>query len=228
MKKPRKNGKFISIKPKLLVKNPSEELAEFIGIMLGDGNINPTYWHKKKKKYMQQYVIRICGHKEDDKKYLINYVKPLVYRLFKTKFNIHYHKSKKALYLAIGHKNLYFTLLYWGLIPGNKKSNNVKIPDWIFSNKKYIRACIRGLIDTDGSVVITKRYKFNFIWLKSSIPNLRDSISKAMSMLNYKMDKWRGKTDTLQTCIGTKYTIKKYHKEISSNNPKHIKRFIID
>ena len=197
MKKPRKNGKFISVKPKLLVKNPSEELAEFVGIMLGDGNINPSYRDKKTKKYRYQYAIRICGHKTNDREYLLDYVKPLAYKLFKIKFNIYEHSSKEALYLAISDKNFYFTLEHWGLIPGNKKLNNVKIPTWIFSRKKYIRACIRGLIDTDGSVVATKRYNFNFIWLKSSIPQLRSSISKAMSLFNYRIEKWRGKTDTL-------------------------------
>lgn len=52
----RSKGGLNSIrKPKLLIKKPSKELSEFIGIMLGDGNI----WSRQ-----HYYYIHICGDKE--------------------------------------------------------------------------------------------------------------------------------------------------------------------
>lgn len=45
--------------------------------MLGDGNSNRTKGHK-----IGTYMIRIVGHSELDKEYLMDYVKPLIERLF--------------------------------------------------------------------------------------------------------------------------------------------------
>ena len=108
----------------------------------------------------------------------------------------------------------------------NKKKNNISIPKWIFKDKKYIKACIRGLIDTDGCVVPITGRNYTYIWFKSIIPNLRNSFSKAMNILGYKIAKWSGK-ETPQTYIGKKDLIRKYYKEIGFHNPYHIRRFMM-
>ncbi|MBI4035707.1 LAGLIDADG family homing endonuclease [Candidatus Daviesbacteria bacterium] len=41
-----------------------------------------------------------------------------------------------------------------GLSLGNKVCLQVGVPNWILSKEDYIKACIRGLIDTDGSFVL--------------------------------------------------------------------------
>jgi hypothetical protein len=43
-----------------------------------------------------------------------------------------------------------------GLPCGNKIRNRASIPSWIFENEKYLKACIRVLIDTDGSIYALK------------------------------------------------------------------------
>jgi len=40
----------------------------------------------------------------------------------------------------------------YGLKHGNKKSSNVRIPELVFSDNNYLRACVRGIFDTDGTV----------------------------------------------------------------------------
>lgn len=39
---------------------------------------------------------------------------------------------------------------------GNKVKNNVPVPDWVKNKNSYVRACIRGLFDTDGCVYLDK------------------------------------------------------------------------
>ncbi len=209
------------LKPILLTKKYSEELAEFIGIMLGDGNI------KLPKKGDRGYRIRICGNSETDRDYLLNYVNPLSIKLFGVEFSIYYHPCSKAIYLTKSNKHLYYTLLHFGLKPGNKKINSVSIPNWIFSNKKYIKACIRGLLDTDGSVSKHKNRNYTLIWFKSAIPNLRKDFSNSMDILGYRIAKWTGQTDTLQTCIAARGMLRKYKEEIGFSNPKHERKFMI-
>ena len=80
-----------------------------------------------------------------------------------------------------------YTLNNFGIKPGNKKQNNVGIPNWIFDSKKYLRACIRGLIDTDGGVCAITGRNYSYIWFNSDIPNLRKTFSEAMQLLEIKL-----------------------------------------
>jgi len=215
-----KGGKISKPSPNpiiTLVDKPSIKLAELVGIMLGDGNI---WVNKKKNGY---YYTRISGHSINDKKYLLGYVKPLIYDLFKIKMETYYSKESKCMHLTKANKNLAYNLNRFGICFGNKLKNNIEIPGWVFSSKDFLKACIRGLIDTDGSVCSITGRDYTYIWFKSAIPNLRISFSKAMSLLGYKTSGW-SKIGTPQVYIGQKNLIRKYYKEIGFNNPKHLDR----
>ena len=201
-------------KPKpvhLLTDRPSSELAESIGIMLGDGSSLMRGGY---------YYVRISGHSEDERDYRLHHVSPLFSRLFEVRFNLSIHKTAKELTLTKGSKDLVYTLKHWGFPPGNKKRNNVRIPSWIFESQEYLKACVRGLIDTDGSVCPITGRKYPYIWFSSSIPNLRKTFTSAMEILGFRLAKWTGR-GTPQTCIAKKSAIKKYFEEIGFNNPKH-------
>ena len=73
-----KGGKLSSGTTKTITIPPkNEKLAELVGILLGDGNI-----HVYKGKKSTSYAVRIAGDSNKDKKYLIDYVKPLCDSLF--------------------------------------------------------------------------------------------------------------------------------------------------
>lgn len=203
--------------PKMLAENTSAELAELIGIILGDGNI----WSKK-----GYYYVRITGHLVDDRDYLLNFVKPLIFKVFNCKMYVLEYPKNNQLVLSKASKDLVYTLLHFGLIAGNKKENNVKIPAWVFQSEDYLKACIRGLIDTDGSVVPITNRNYSYIWFRSAIPALRKSFSKAMKVLNIKTSIWsRRKENAMQIYIGGKKEILKYYERIGFSNPKHVERF---
>lgn len=107
-----------------------------------------------------------------------------------------------------------------GLKSGNKIKN--RIPKWVFSSKKYLQACIRGLIYTDGSVLPITGKNYTYIWFTCANSDLREDFSKAMNILGYKIAKWNF-NGTPETYIGSKELIRKYYKEIGFNNPKHNK-----
>tara|TARA_Y100000034_G_scaffold123144_1_gene169538 strand:+ start:1181 stop:1849 length:669 start_codon:yes stop_codon:yes gene_type:complete len=214
-----KKGKFILTKPKLLIKKRSEKLAEFIGIMLGDGNIY---------KSGNSHMIRITCDGLTDNDYIFKHIIPLIYNLFKIKAGFYQAKNSRAIVLTISNKNLVYTLEYFGLQPNNKLKNNVSIPEWIFKSKNYIKACIRGLIDTDGTVLPITGRNYTYIWFTSNIPNLRNSFEKAMNILDYKISKWNHrKSRGSETYIGAKNLIRKYYKEIGFSNLKHERRFML-
>ena len=204
-------------KTKILINNPSVELAELAGIILGDGNI----WIKKGG----YYYVRICGDSKNDKDYIINYVAPLFESLFAIKPRIAYHNKNREIFLVKGNKEIVFTLKKFGLKEGNKKLNNVGIPSWIFKSNDFLKACIRGLIDTDGSVCPITGRNYPYIWFSSNIPKLRQDFKKAMKLLGFKLSKWNIKKTSQETYIGQKALIEKFFKDIGFSNPKHLKRF---
>ena len=76
--------------PKKLIQIPckNETLAEFIGIMLGDGGI-----------YENNNVsqIRITGNSEKEIKYFIDFLKPMVENLFGISPLINLRKSERTI-----------------------------------------------------------------------------------------------------------------------------------
>lgn len=201
--------------PKLLITKPSKELAEVIGIILGDGNI----WCKSGG----YYYVRIAGDLKKDKNYLLYYVKPLFEKLFGHKMHSIERPKYNELFISIGNKDIIHTLQHFGLKDGNKMKNNVSIPDWIFDSEDYIRSCVRGLIDTDGSVCPITGRNYPYIWFSCDIENLRKGFDKAMIKLGIRTSKWNIKPPrTPDVYIGARDMIQKYIKTISFKNERHL------
>ncbi len=128
----------------------SEDLAEFTGIVLGDGGIT-----------QRQVTVTFCS--KDEKEYG-EFVTRLIKKLFNVPIGIYYDKKSAAVDLVISRSELVnFCIEKLGLKRGNKIKQQVDIPDWIKQNKLYLIACIRGLVDTDGCI-FTHRYKSKGKW----------------------------------------------------------------
>ena len=194
-----------------------ERLAELVGIILGDGGI-----YKNKK--LSMYELRIAGNSQTDKEYLLEYVKPLIEKLFGIKVRIYFSKKRNCLHIIAQGVRLINYLESIGLKSGDKVKNNINIPKWIFDSDIFVKSCLRGLIDTDGCVLPITGRDYTYIWFSSGIPNLRKDFEKIISKLDYKISKWNFNR-TPETYIGSKKMIIKYYKEIGFSNPKHIKRF---
>ncbi len=138
------------VEKQIKVPKKTKYLAEFIGIILGDGNI---YINKEKGVYQ----IKVTTHSITDREYLIEFVKPLIENLFGLKASISFDKGRNGINLRLASKKLIFYLRSIGLKSGDKINNRVVIPKWIIKNKNLTIACIRGLIDTDGTVFENKR-----------------------------------------------------------------------
>lgn len=122
----------------------SVDLAEFMGIMLGDGGLT-------------HFQCSIYLHSEIDKEFAY-YVKGLVNKLFGIIPKIYIHNRHKVLRVSVSSVNLVKYLTSKGLSLGNKVHLQVGVPAWILLKQDYIKTCIRGLIDTDGSFIL-HRYR---------------------------------------------------------------------
>jgi hypothetical protein len=99
----------------------------------------------------------------DDKEY-VEYVVRLVSRLFGYQPSVVEHPEQTVTRVIITGVLFVKMMEGFGLIVGNKTKNQVGVPDWIKPDKKLLRACVRGLFDTDGGTFTHKHWvkKYNY------------------------------------------------------------------
>lgn len=200
----------------LLLPPESIELSEFYGIMLGDGNLT-----KIKKYKIRVYQIKIVGDSRHDKDYLVNFVKPLMENLFKIKVNLYKPKVANALYLSSTSKRLVEFLETKGFKPGNKITNKLGIPQWIKSNNNYLRACIRGLFDTDGCIYKLTNQNSYQICFTNYNPILLNDVRNSLIYLGIKPSKITKNRDIM---ITKRSELQRFLKEIRFSNFKHLNK----
>lgn len=198
-----------------LIKKPlkSVELAEFFGIMMGDGGMSTNQ-------------ISITLHHKDDLEY-IDFVIKLIKKLFNFLPSIYHRPSYSVKNIVVSRINLVKYLNSLGLPIGNKIKQQFDIPRWIKEKSKYQIACLRGLVDTDGSV-FDHNYKVNNKWYcykklsftTASFP-LRNSVFKILKQLNMnpRISQQR------DVRLDSKKDLNLYFKIIGSHNPKHLKKY---
>lgn len=123
----------------------SVRLAEYFGIMIGDGGIN------------NPWQANITLNSVKDKAYVF-YVSNLCKELFSVGPAVRKRKEKQATVVSLSSTTVVDFLVENGLPRGNKLKNGLRIPSWILSKKKYRVACVRGLVDTDGCMFIHKHH----------------------------------------------------------------------
>lgn len=202
-------------KIKIPLKN--KYLAELIGIILGDGNIN---YYKKGKK-IGVYQVNIAGHKDLDKEYHLNYVAMLFKKLFDVKAVEVLSKRNNGRYLIISSKKLVDFLISNELKSGDKIKNQVTIPSWIKENNFFLKACIRGLFDTDGSVYKLTNQNSHQICFTNYNNHLLTDVRNSLLFLGIKVSKITKGRDII---ITKKTELKKFLKQIGFRNPKHLNK----
>ncbi|MBM3232072.1 hypothetical protein FJZ21_01700 [Candidatus Pacearchaeota archaeon] len=193
-------------------------LAELCGIILGDGHLE--YYQNGKK--IRSYSLTVTGHSVKDSNYLRKYVNNLIKQLFNYDSRFKNSNDGNGLYLVVNGKRLIEFFEKIGIKPGNKKINSQGIPAWILENKDYLAACLRGLMDTDGSIHYISKHNRNLrITFTSYIPKLLDDVRESLLRLGFHPSKIiKGN----QIFITRKEDIQLYLKLIGFSNDKHLNR----
>ncbi len=193
----------------------SEDSAELTGILLGDGNIT-AYVNGR----AQVYQVSVASGMKNEEEYARNFVAPLLTKLSGIDCTILLRDN--AVYSRINSKEFVKELGRHGLHPGNKIKNKLRIPGWIFEKDRYLRACIRGLVDTDGSVhrLSNKDPQLGRISFKNFNQFLLEDVRNALIKLGFHPSKFIYRSIFLTR----KAELVKYYKEIGSNNLYKLKR----
>ena len=217
-----REGKFKSntITTPLQINMPalSEELAEYVGIMMGDGGISTT-----------QLVVTL--HRIDDWEYG-KFVRNLIQRLFNVKPSIYLYPNFLAYRLIVSRVQLVnFCIKQLGLKLGNKIKQNLDIPDWIRGNRKYEIACMRGLVDTDGCIfkhsyrVGRKVYSYKKLSFTSASNYLLMSVYQILKNLDMNPRLARKGGSLKEVRLDTVFDMEKYFTLVGSHNPKHLRKY---
>lgn len=186
-------------------------LAEFFGIMLGDGGITKNQ-------------ISITLNKNSDADY-VKVVEEIIFDLFKIRPSIRIRDN--CVVILISGANFTNFLVNGGLEIGNKVKQQVKVPGWIKNNIEFSKACVRGLVDTDGCFykekhkVESKIYESLCIdFTNHSIP-LLDFVYEVLDKMELRASRylWKIRLRKKNDVIG-------YVNNIGASNLKHKNKFL--
>lgn len=192
-------------------RNP--ELAEFVGVMMGDGGITNKQ-------------VTITLNYKTDKPYSI-FVGNLIEKLFKTKPSIYFRKNESAVNIVVSRTRLVEFCKSIGLKVGNKLKQNLDIPKWIKGDKSLKISCVKGLMDTDGCIfnechrINEKKYCYPRLSFVSASKKLRPSVFRILEELGFS-PKIRGNRAVQ---LENREEILRYFKLIGTSNFNHKKRF---
>ncbi len=186
----------------VIPQNYSADLAEFFGIMLGDGNLS----------HFQTMVT--LGNKELS---YANYVKELMERIFKSHAKV---VTRKTGYydVYIGSVELTEWLQKEGLV-FNKVKEQVGMPTWIVGQKEFMQRFLRGFFDTDGSI-----YQLRF-GIQLSFKNYSHPLLQSLQSILKKLQYKPSTVSFHKIYLTKKLDIERFFREIDPANKKHWVRF---
>ena len=200
------------------------ELAELIGIIMGDGYIYTGHG---------KYQIGVVGSPKTDKAYFEN-VRLLILKVCNKEIKI--KERERGLRINFYSKEMIHLLVNQFNLPSGEKSSRVMIPSQIAENWDFAKHTLRGLVDTDGSVFVTKKpgvLKYPSIELNTINKALAVQIREILLQRGFRVTKiWghlplkgykNGKV-SYKVCLNGQDNLKKWINEIGFSNPYKLDR----
>lgn len=199
---PQRKTHYLNKRNDVTLPKQSMALAEFLGIMLGDGHVA----------HFQTFVT--LGSKE------LAYVQ-YVQKLMTTLFGVQAKVTRKK----TGYRDVYIgstVITKWlkaqGLV-SNKVASQVEVPDWIMTDMKYMRAFVRGFFDTDGSI-----YSLRF-GVQISITNKSAPLLTALQDMLRRLGYQVSEASAYRIYITKRSEVERFFTDIAPANTKHRRRF---
>lgn len=196
-------------KLKALKLDYSEELAELIGVILGDGSLGKDG----------------CVNIALDFKKDINHFNRRVIPLMENFTNNKVYKHQRS-FVFNDISFMRFLENNCKIKPGKKTENGWKIPDWCFRKEKYLKAVLRGIFDSDGCFFYDEKVVLMFGRFSDKCFELAESIKLAFDRLqiktnlSYAHDRYKIETNRVEEVL-------KFFIYVGSSNLKHITRFLL-
>jgi DNA-binding transcriptional regulator WhiA len=183
-----------------------DQLSYIIGIALGDGNLsNPN------GRAVRLRIFCDCKYP-----YLIEKIKKAL-QDFLPKNKVSTVNRPRHCVDVSSYSNFWNTNLGWSSGQGSKFTQNASIPEWIFEKRKYIISCLRGLIETDGSIYTDRGYQM--VMFVSIIPGLAHQVQTMIISFGFSSRLYELKNQK-NSSGNKKPTV--YHVRVSKNTSKFL------
>lgn len=146
-----------------------ESLAYIIGIALGDGNLSNPNGRATR--------LRVtCDAKYPE---LAKCIISALQEIFpQNKVSVVYIPNKNTYFNISVYSNKLNEYMPWKVGCGSKLSQHARVPSWIRMHRRYSKSCLRGLLQTDGSIYQDRGYlMINFT------NHIKELIDDVLSML---------------------------------------------
>lgn len=160
-----------SHRKKVILPQDSVELAEFMGIMAGDGGVS------------NQWQFAITVNSLADALYA-EHIRKLILQLFNLEVRF-MERERHALVIVCSSVTVLEFLFKKGFTRGHKINLGITMPKWVKNESAYEKAFVRGLVDTDGCIFIHKHtvagkeYRNLGLTFTSFAPGLVNSVVEA-------------------------------------------------
>ncbi|MFA5355363.1 MAG: hypothetical protein WC302_01325 [Candidatus Paceibacterota bacterium] len=147
------------------------DLAELIGVVLGDGYIG---------KFPRTELLTIVSNSKNTG-FIERYSK-LVAKIFQKKPSLSKRKTSNCVDIKIYQKEISERLD----IPSGARGNLVKeIPRWIIRNRNHLKRYLRGLYEAEGSFCIHRpTYTYKFLFANKN-ESLKQNVYKGLEILGF-------------------------------------------
>ncbi len=196
--------RYLNRRRDITIPKYSNNLAEFFGILLGDGNLTSAH------------IAVTLGNKE---LLYANHVMQLYKILFGPLPKI-YISPDGYMMVYLCSTEISRWLMREGMVC-NKVRAQVDVPRWIFDQESYMRHFVRGFFDTDGSVY-KLRFGIQLSFTNRSAP-LLVSLQKLLKQLKYRVSE----ISDFKFYITRIADVERFFNEIQPRNEKHLERFQI-
>lgn len=184
--------------------------AEFIGILFGDGSVTT-------------YRVRVSLNAIEDREYAF-FVVRLIKQIFPGGGVISYFRPRdNTIEILISSKIIADYLKKTGF------NSSRRVPTWIRENPEFLKAFIRGLFDTEGSVGFKKfngrngKYLYKQLTFTNRNKNLLNFVIKNLRKFEFKPTMESKKN----IYISNLKDIQRFLKEIKLHNPKLINKILM-
>lgn len=146
--------------------------AYVVGLALGDGNLsNPNGRAQKLRITCDARYTRLAQRIAIALQSLLPQNK------------VSFVKKQANAFDIVCHSNHWEDLLGWKAGKGSKREQHAAVPKWIFDRESYKINCVRGLIETDGTIYDDRGYQM--VMFCNTSPELVEDVHKLIRSLGF-------------------------------------------
>lgn len=169
----------------------AERLAYIVGVALGDGNLSCPNGRATRLRITCDTKYPRLGREIR---------KSLLFLLPRNKVSIVLRNGSNCFDISV-YSNQLNLWMPWRVGLGSKIKQKARVPAWVWTSPLYMKACLKGLIQTDGCIYVDRGYPM--INFTNHCRELAEDVRDMLLQLNFRASFMQFRVST-----GIRYTVK--------------------